>query len=507
MILYICYNNSMRRKILSVMSLLSLVCLGNNLHAIDIKNKNMELNVSSVDKNIENARKFNSKSQFLDYIRENKSMTRSINEDTKIPLKVQENINNNSDNYNQINNYIEKISKNLTFQHIKENEYHEIYNNIIPFALEIRGNSNKYPDYKKVLRKGKVGVNTVTRMKSLVRTTISEKPTNKLIEVGTKKYIKLKSPNKYSVKNVKKDLIKKKLKVKVLKKSKPKDFAEFNGVKNYNLKVTKFIVNDLTKLKENDLVKVQINWVKNKKSEKEKKKLLSKQKEITNLVKDYDFLTDEQKNIYINTINSQTKISDLVDIDEELKALKKKDDNNKKREKEEKAKEKDKEEENKKQDLEDDYESKEKSIESKDNDKSKNDKPKKVGSGTFGAPLSDMSITQDLHDGLAIDYQPSGCFTHPGCVPAFASQSGTAHVLTHSMYGNEVVIDHGNGYCSRYAHLNSFAVGNGASVSAGQVIGRVGTSGNSTGVHLHFEIRRGSGDCYGSMVNPHSYGL
>ncbi|MGW5735745.1 MULTISPECIES: peptidoglycan DD-metalloendopeptidase family protein [Streptomyces] len=56
-------------------------------------------------------------------------------------------------------------------------------------------------------------------------------------------------------------------------------------------------------------------------------------------------------------------------------------------------------------------------------------------------------------------------------------------------YGNQVVIDHGNGVRSSYAHLSAFSVAVGASVSQGQQIGNVGTTGNSTGPHLHLEFR------------------
>ena len=56
-------------------------------------------------------------------------------------------------------------------------------------------------------------------------------------------------------------------------------------------------------------------------------------------------------------------------------------------------------------------------------------------------------------------------------------------------YGNLVVIDHGNGLATAYAHQSSIAVGNGASVSQGQVIGYVGCTGYCFGPHLHFEVR------------------
>lgn len=56
-------------------------------------------------------------------------------------------------------------------------------------------------------------------------------------------------------------------------------------------------------------------------------------------------------------------------------------------------------------------------------------------------------------------------------------------------YGYLVVVDHANGYQTYYAHLSNFFVGEGEAVYAGQVIGAMGSTGNSTGPHLHYEIR------------------
>jgi hypothetical protein len=64
-------------------------------------------------------------------------------------------------------------------------------------------------------------------------------------------------------------------------------------------------------------------------------------------------------------------------------------------------------------------------------------------------------------------------------------------------YGNTVAIDHGNGYATLYGHLSSVVVSCGQSVRQGQVIGYGGSTGNSTGPHLHFEIRY-----QGGFVNP-----
>ncbi|MGW0498006.1 transglycosylase family protein [Streptomyces sp. NPDC003007] len=70
-------------------------------------------------------------------------------------------------------------------------------------------------------------------------------------------------------------------------------------------------------------------------------------------------------------------------------------------------------------------------------------------------------------------------------------------------YGYQVVIRHGDGRYSQYAHLSAISVRDGQSVSAGQRIGRSGSTGNSSGPHLHFEVRTGSG--FGSDVDPVAY--
>ena len=86
--------------------------------------------------------------------------------------------------------------------------------------------------------------------------------------------------------------------------------------------------------------------------------------------------------------------------------------------------------------------------------------------------------------------------------PIYATRSGTvtkAVSLTYS-YGNHVVINHGDGFSSLYAHLDYYVVSAGQYVSQGQLIGYMGSTGNSTGNHLHFTIFYN-----GSDVNPMNY--
>ena len=114
--------------------------------------------------------------------------------------------------------------------------------------------------------------------------------------------------------------------------------------------------------------------------------------------------------------------------------------------------------------------------------------------------------------------QAGGMWAHKHSGQDFAVRSGTKVVATHGgtvvkaggngagdgpAYGNAVVIKHTNGKFSQYAHLSKVNVTVGNSVKAGETIARSGNTGNSSGPHLHFEIRTTPN--YGSALNPMAY--
>jgi murein DD-endopeptidase MepM/ murein hydrolase activator NlpD len=85
--------------------------------------------------------------------------------------------------------------------------------------------------------------------------------------------------------------------------------------------------------------------------------------------------------------------------------------------------------------------------------------------------------------------------------PIVASKAGRVIMATYySGYGNTVVVDHGDGYATLYAHMSDFRTNEGAFVEQGEIVGYVGCTGSCTGDHLHFEVR-----VNGNPVDPMKY--
>ena len=111
----------------------------------------------------------------------------------------------------------------------------------------------------------------------------------------------------------------------------------------------------------------------------------------------------------------------------------------------------------------------------------------------YGYRVHPVYGTRKLHSGLDVGAaRGTPISATSGGVVIFAGRRGG--------YGNTVMVDHGGGLTSLYAHMSDFGVREGASVNRGDVVGYVGATGTATGNHLHFEIRFG-----GTPTNPAPY--
>lgn len=122
-----------------------------------------------------------------------------------------------------------------------------------------------------------------------------------------------------------------------------------------------------------------------------------------------------------------------------------------------------------------------------------------LGSLSFRRPLNSSRISAGYlgypgHRGID--------FPSPQGTPVMAAEAGTVTTVLYSnkSYGNRVIIDHGNGISTLYGHNSTISVSLGQRVSKGQTIAGVGSTGRSTGNHVHFEIR-----INGKPINPTSY--
>lgn len=119
----------------------------------------------------------------------------------------------------------------------------------------------------------------------------------------------------------------------------------------------------------------------------------------------------------------------------------------------------------------------------------------------FGLRVSPLLRVLAHHDGIDVEAVPKAQVVSAAdgwIAELWPPPDG--YYRGHLTYGGMVVIDHGNGFVTLYAHLSAVFVAGWQRVKRGQVIGRVGSTGKSTGEHLHFEVR-----IRGTLANPLLY--
>lgn len=109
----------------------------------------------------------------------------------------------------------------------------------------------------------------------------------------------------------------------------------------------------------------------------------------------------------------------------------------------------------------------------------------------------DWPIKGDLTQGFSDKNHGLDIAAKEGSPVVAAREGKVAAVSSNDIYGNFIVLDHDGQWQTLYAHLGKVTVSNGQHVFGGNPIGAIGNTGNSTGPHLHFEIRKG-----GKAVNP-----
>jgi murein DD-endopeptidase MepM/ murein hydrolase activator NlpD len=114
----------------------------------------------------------------------------------------------------------------------------------------------------------------------------------------------------------------------------------------------------------------------------------------------------------------------------------------------------------------------------------------RIASG-FGVRIDPVYKVPKFHAGLD--------FTAPTGTEIYASGDGVVELVefNYGGYGNQVIINHGYGYKTRYGHMSKFAVRQGQKIKRGEKVGYVGSTGKSTGPHLHYEVLKNN-----EAINP-----
>jgi murein DD-endopeptidase MepM/ murein hydrolase activator NlpD len=122
-----------------------------------------------------------------------------------------------------------------------------------------------------------------------------------------------------------------------------------------------------------------------------------------------------------------------------------------------------------------------------------NEELTRLASG-FGLRLHPILKVRKMHNGID--------FSAPKGTPIYSTGDGVVEVVKTDFggYGKNIIINHGFGFTTRYAHMNEFAVKRGQKVKRGDLIGYVGNTGSSTAPHVHYEVKKD-----GKFVNPVHY--
>jgi len=116
-----------------------------------------------------------------------------------------------------------------------------------------------------------------------------------------------------------------------------------------------------------------------------------------------------------------------------------------------------------------------------------------IVTGSFGERIDPFNGEGAFHTGIDI--------STPFGTPIIAPADGTVRAASFiNGYGRTIILDHGHGITTLYGHMSAYGTAEGVTVHRGDVIGYVGSSGRSTGSHLHYEVR-----IHDTPVNPHKY--
>jgi len=116
-----------------------------------------------------------------------------------------------------------------------------------------------------------------------------------------------------------------------------------------------------------------------------------------------------------------------------------------------------------------------------------------IVTGSFGERIDPFNGEGAFHTGVDI--------STPFGTPIIAPADGRVRAATYiTGYGRTIILDHGHGITTLFGHMSGYAAAEGETVHRGDVVGYVGSSGRSTGAHLHYEVR-----IQDTPVNPHKY--